>query len=325
MTPEGSTLETGPILIAYDGSEHAKQAIRAAASLVSERDALVVTVWSSTAVVASAARMGLSDAVIAQGVERLDARARDEASGLAAEGSSLAQAEGLRAEPIEAVRTGTVATTIAALADDHQAGLVAVGSRGRSAVKSTFIGSVTYGLLHRTGRPVLVARDSPDVDPQRHSGPTLLCFDASASARHAIHEAARLVAGGRVLVAHVWQPVDDRTLLRSAGHPLLAPELRELVRDLNKANEQHARTVADAGAQLARAAGFDATPRAVPEQGGTWETLAHVADEERAGLIVSGSRGRSALASLVIGSVSHGLLHHVTQPLLIVPLPDDDG
>ena len=35
----------GPLLIGYEGSEHAKDAIRSAASLLPVKDALVVTVW----------------------------------------------------------------------------------------------------------------------------------------------------------------------------------------------------------------------------------------------------------------------------------------
>ena len=38
----------GPLLIGYDGSEHAKDAIRSAAALLAVKDALVVTVWQPT-------------------------------------------------------------------------------------------------------------------------------------------------------------------------------------------------------------------------------------------------------------------------------------
>jgi hypothetical protein len=38
----------GPLLIGYDGSEHAKDAIRSAAQLLTVKDALVVTVWQPT-------------------------------------------------------------------------------------------------------------------------------------------------------------------------------------------------------------------------------------------------------------------------------------
>jgi len=147
----------------------------------------------------------------------------------------------------------------------------------------------------------------------------MLCYDGSAPAHHAVQVAGELLGGCRALIVHCWQPVEDRTLLRSAAHPLLAPRLRDLTAKLNDADREQANTVAGEGADVARAAGLDATPRIVGERQGTWETLADVAEDEDARLVIAGSRGRSSWTSLVIGSVSYGLLHHSQRPLLIVP------
>ena len=50
-----------------------------------------------------------------------------------------------------------------------------------------------------------------------------------------------------------------------------------------------------------------------------WQAVLAVADEHDASLVVVGSRGRSAIRSAVLGSVSYGIVHHSTRPVLVVP------
>ena len=50
-----------------------------------------------------------------------------------------------------------------------------------------------------------------------------------------------------------------------------------------------------------------------------WRAVLEAADDEAAGVIVLGSRGRSAVKSMVLGSVSHGVVHNAARPVLIVP------
>jgi nucleotide-binding universal stress UspA family protein len=314
----------GPMLIAYDGSLPAQEALRAAAAVLAGRSATILTVWASVRHGAAASRLALPDTVVAAGVAALDGGARDDAVRVGEEGARLARTGGLSADAIEAVQRGGVAATIAAVAEEHNASVVVVGSRGRSAVRSTVVGSVTYGLLHAVRRPVLVARDSSTTEGSVHDGPLVFCYDGSNAARHALELAGGLLPSAGALVVHCWQPTREGTLVRRAAHPMLVPRLRDLVSELNRDDEDRAETVAAEGAQVARAAGMDAAARAVPERDGTSETLAQFAEDERAQLIIAGSRGRSPWSSLVLGSVSHGLLHRSSCPLLIVPPPEED-
>jgi nucleotide-binding universal stress UspA family protein len=72
------------------------------------------------------------------------------------------------------------------------------------------------------------------------------------------------------------------------------------------------------GADIARAAGFSATPHG-SVAGSTWEAILDVAEETRASAIVIGSHGRTGVREFVVGSVSHDLMQHSSLPVLVVP------
>jgi nucleotide-binding universal stress UspA family protein len=56
--------------------------------------------------------------------------------------------------------------------------------------------------------------------------------------------------------------------------------------------------------------------------GGPGPKIAAIADRVDAGLIVTGTRGHSSLTGLLLGSVTHKLLHVSKRPVLVVPSPD---
>ena len=75
-------------------------------------------------------------------------------------------------------------------------------------------------------------------------------------------------------------------------------------------------TVLKAAAEAAEEAGV---PYALERIAGeTVNTIVALADTKNADLIVLGSRGRNALASALLGSVSHGVLRHASRPVLVV-------
>ncbi len=59
--------------------------------------------------------------------------------------------------------------------------------------------------------------------------------------------------------------------------------------------------------------------RTVERDGRPAAVIREVADEEDAGLVVVGRRGRGRIAELLLGSVSHELSHTCRRPLLLVP------
>lgn len=310
-------MSPAPVLIGYDGSDHARAALRATARLLPARPAVVAAVWRRLGPAGQAARIGLPDAVLSGGVAALNDEARAAALATAEEGAGLLREQGVAAEAREAEATDGTAGALAALAAEHDAAVVVAGARGRSAVTSAALGSVTHSLLHLAHRPVLVVRDDRAAVPP--GGPIVVCHDGSPGALKAVDAAGALFGGAAALVAHCWTRSDSRAVVGTAAHPVLVPRLTELVHQLNAAAETDARELAAAGTLAARAAGLDAQALLLAEHGSTWETLAATAADHAAPLLVCGARGRSELSSLLLGSVSHGLVHHAPCPVLVVP------
>jgi nucleotide-binding universal stress UspA family protein len=144
------------LLICYDGSEDAKHAIERAGKLLPGRQALVVTVWQPIAGEASLAWAGAPISMV-NSVE-LDRAAAEEGGRIANEGVSLAQAAGLRAEPLVVEATGSVWKTILDIAERYRAALIVMGSRGLTGMRSMLLGSVSSALAQQAHRPTLVIR-----------------------------------------------------------------------------------------------------------------------------------------------------------------------
>lgn len=143
-----------PIIIAYDGSDEAKAAIEAAGDqLRTPRRALVLTVRVHLEAVPF---WGVPITSLPPEIAEI---AIKNAKKTADEGVELAAAAGFDAEPL--VELGDpVWRTIVDAAEDHGAGLIVLGSHGRSAVTRTMMGSVATSVAHHAKQPVLIARSA---------------------------------------------------------------------------------------------------------------------------------------------------------------------
>jgi nucleotide-binding universal stress UspA family protein len=146
--------DTRPVLIAYDGSDFAKAAIEdSARQLPPGREVVVLTVHEPMEAIPF---LGLGGAAINQ--ETVDAILTDIESGAekaAAEGVRLAQDAGLSASAL--VEIGAPAwQRIIEVADERDAGLIVLGSRGHSGVGSVLLGSVATAVAHHSKRSVMI-------------------------------------------------------------------------------------------------------------------------------------------------------------------------
>jgi nucleotide-binding universal stress UspA family protein len=142
----------GPVLIAYDGSDCAKEAIaEAGRQLRDERPAIVLTIWEPLDAVPfwgvplAAVSSDLTDEVMAR------------ARAVAEEGVELASAAGFDASA-EVELGAPVWERIVDVAKQRGASIIVLGSQGRSSVGYAVMGSVATAVAHHAKAPVMITR-----------------------------------------------------------------------------------------------------------------------------------------------------------------------
>jgi nucleotide-binding universal stress UspA family protein len=151
----------------------------------------------------------------------------------------------------------------------------------------------------------------------------LVAYDGSRASQGAIRAAARLVSDAAI-VLHVWTPLSNVPAVSYAFAPLtLDPGQFE---ESEQRLQRQAEAVVAEGVTLAEQAGLRAEARLATGEGAAdvWQAIVSVADDRDVDAIVVGHRGHSAIASLLMGSVSRGVVAHSRRPVLVVPAADAD-
>lgn len=126
LSAEFGSLAAGPVVVGWDGSSGAQNALAAAVRIFEGRDVIAVSVEDAADLPEPPADSRVSYAHVRH------ARGR---------------------------RTRGVANSLTAAADDRGAAVVVMGSRGRSAAREILLGSVAMSTLHHCHRPVMVVPD----------------------------------------------------------------------------------------------------------------------------------------------------------------------
>lgn len=145
---------TKPILLAYDGSDFAKAAVREAAGLLDGgRRAVVLTVYEPFVSIPFFGAGGVP--VEQETAEELIHALRAGAERTVTEGTELAREEGLDAEPM-LVEGAPAWERIVATGEERDVDLIVIGSRGLSGLKHVALGSVAAAVAQHSRRSVLI-------------------------------------------------------------------------------------------------------------------------------------------------------------------------
>ena len=149
----GPTTETAtrrkPILIFYEDSPDAVRAIEAAAALLGARRAIVVVLPRITSAESMAATSSL---VPGTAFEELNVA---EARRIAGRGAEIARSAGFEAEP-RGELAGSTWEGIVDVADELDAAVIVIGSRGLTRRKKIFDASLSQQVAEHAGQPVLI-------------------------------------------------------------------------------------------------------------------------------------------------------------------------
>jgi len=152
-----------PVLIAYDGSDTARRAVREAGKLFGSRQVLVVTVWEPALAYGTEvpmADLGMQAVPIdIEGARELEEELQQRAVRTAQAGAELAQSVGLEAKGLAVADEVHVADTIVGLAQKRGVAAIVVGSRGLKGLRARLEGSTSNAVLRHAPCPVVVVHD----------------------------------------------------------------------------------------------------------------------------------------------------------------------
>jgi nucleotide-binding universal stress UspA family protein len=232
---------------------------------------------------------------------------RESAQGLLDEALAYAQKVAPDVGTTGELRTAAPATALLTAAKD--ALMLVLGSRRHSTMGELLLGSVSLQVATHAPCPVVVVHvTQTGLEPGPDAGRVVVGVDGSPASSLALVEAFREASLRQVglTVVHAWTGL--------AGFDVPGGEVHweRLSRD---SEDEELRMMAEQLAGL-REEFPDVGVQQRLIQGGPAHELA---DASRgAVLVVVGSRGRGGFASLLMGSVSHGVLHRAHCPVMVV-------
>lgn len=287
---------SGSVIVGYDGSEGSQLALRWAAAVAKQRGRTleIITTWSMPA-----ADLGIGASSTLQ--QELIDQLRDEAQTANDEGAQIAADMGVNA--IGELHAGRTAAVLVKRSEGAE--MVVVGSHGAGGLTGFLLGSVSRQVSAHAKCPTVVVRPLVEdadgivvgVDGSEHSLKALeWAFEQASFMGLPLH------------VVHSWEIPPTWSMVEV---PSYEPEV--LIRDYGNSE---LRETSEA------MSGFrenfpDVKVRQEVMKGSPVKAL--VKASENAALLVVGSRGLGGFRGLLLGSVSHAVVHKAGCSVAVVP------
>lgn len=315
MTDDLPAEKRGPILLCA-GTDPAAAArlAEAAVALLADLPAVVLATWQPPPL--SGGYDAVMDALYDIHAE-LCAAARRMAAEAARAASEVLDAYGLDVTRRVCPDDYSPWRVILDAADEIDAGVIVASASEGPTPHPGSLGREARALAHRTRRPLLVL--PADGVPAGIGAPAIFAYDGSGPADHAIRAAAQLLRPRPAIVANAWKPASYivGVALLAVPDRVVHPGADELDAAALREAESHARD----GAALLATAGWSCDTAAIETARSVPAAIVGAADEHDAGIVVSGTRGRSRAAAALLGSSAEGILRHAGRAVLLVPPP----
>ena len=277
------------ILVAVDGSESSRNALRQAFRLAVEEKCWITVTSVVPPFTGDLDLTGVRGDVLASLAKPYE--------------DALREAEGLAREERILIKTvheeGETYERIVDLADGSNSDVIVMGRRGLKKIDRTLVGSVTARVIGHTQRDVLVVPGGTTLGWKK----ILVATDGSKYSGIAINKAidfAKAYGGSLVVLSVVDVPTE------------FYAEAPKAVEDMiRKAREYTSAVKKQAEADGVKAESFVGEAEA-------WEAIVKLAHDQEVNMVVVGSHGRTGLRRLLMGSVTEKVIGHAPCPVLVV-------
>jgi nucleotide-binding universal stress UspA family protein len=276
------------ILVAYDGSATARNALAVAGHLAKEDKS-----WIKVLTVLPDFEGDLE----LVGVSNIKDTIEGPGKKLLAEARELADHEDVQV--LTNMAQGEPYDKIVHIADDENCDLIIMGRRGTHHLERELVGSVTARVIGYTKKDVLVVPDNTMLTRKN----ILLATDGSPSCETAVDRAIELASDNSASLTAVSVVYTNDEYLALA--PGIVEELIGKAKDKLATIEQKGE---EAGVVIDVAV----------KEGEAYEAITSLAKKNNVDLIVMGSHGRKGLQSILMGSVTERTIGYTACPVLVV-------